>query len=186
MRRLKPVETDEVQLEVVECDCGYHLGLDFTFFDQVKDHWMVCPSCGKLIDSAVVFPDDSGRQPIPMISAPLSISDVVRQVMGVGFVQGIVPCDFIDLLKNHADDMESYLSERLIGNELLDGVEYWIVGGQPTDGLYLYVGGNVDEWVAGMPKCQFCKALAAPDEWHLHQDGVVCESCWDERLRSSE
>lgn len=35
-------------------------------------------------------------------------------------------------------------------------------------------------------KCKFCEKSTASRSAHLHQDEWVCESCWDERLRSSE
>jgi hypothetical protein len=57
MKRLNSIETDQVQLEVVECDCGFHLGLDATFLDQVGDFKINCPSCGTTIDTAVVLPE---------------------------------------------------------------------------------------------------------------------------------
>jgi hypothetical protein len=28
MKRLKSVETEQYSLEVIECDCGYHMGID--------------------------------------------------------------------------------------------------------------------------------------------------------------
>lgn len=37
MKRLKSVENDQVQLEVMECDCGFHLGIDATYLVQVGD-----------------------------------------------------------------------------------------------------------------------------------------------------
>lgn len=55
MRRLKSIETDEVALEVVECDCGFHLGIDATFLDQVGEVSIVCPACGIRIDSTDIF-----------------------------------------------------------------------------------------------------------------------------------
>ncbi|KKN26571.1 hypothetical protein LCGC14_0873390 [marine sediment metagenome] len=35
-----------VELVVVECGCGFHIGLDHTFLDQVGTTDVVCPSCG--------------------------------------------------------------------------------------------------------------------------------------------
>ena len=58
MRRLKSIETDEVALEVVECDCGFHLGIDATFLDQVGEVSIVCPSCGIRIDSVDIFEEN--------------------------------------------------------------------------------------------------------------------------------
>lgn len=57
MKRLKSIETEEVQFEVVECDCGMHLGLDATFLDQVGDFTLVCPACGLEIDTAKICPE---------------------------------------------------------------------------------------------------------------------------------
>jgi len=57
MKRLDGVENDQVELEVVECDCGFHLGVDATFIDQVRDVVIECPSCGTLIDTKIVFPE---------------------------------------------------------------------------------------------------------------------------------
>jgi len=57
MKRLNSVETDQVQLEVIECDCGFHLGLDFPYLDQVGDFVIECPSCKTKIDTAVVCPE---------------------------------------------------------------------------------------------------------------------------------
>jgi len=59
MRRLPSVETDTVQLEVGECDCGYHFGVDATYLEQVADFSFLCPSCGKLINTEMVFPEDA-------------------------------------------------------------------------------------------------------------------------------
>jgi len=36
MKRLTSIENGEVSLEVMECDCGFHLGIDATFLDQSK------------------------------------------------------------------------------------------------------------------------------------------------------
>ena len=55
MKRLNSVETDQVSLEIVECDCGFHLGLDATYLDQVCDFWIKCPSCNASINTAEVF-----------------------------------------------------------------------------------------------------------------------------------
>lgn len=58
MKRLESVETDIVQLEIGECDCGYHFGVDATFLEQVGDFTFKCPSCDKLIDTAIIFSDE--------------------------------------------------------------------------------------------------------------------------------
>ena len=46
---LNSVETEEYSLEVIECHCGFHIGLDVTYLDQVGDIDIECPSCRKMI-----------------------------------------------------------------------------------------------------------------------------------------
>lgn len=55
MKQLESVETDIVQLEIGECDCGYHFGIDATFLEQVGDFTFKCPSCDTIINTAIVF-----------------------------------------------------------------------------------------------------------------------------------
>jgi hypothetical protein len=57
-KRLPSVETDLVSLEVMECTCGFHMGLDVTYMEQVGDFEFKCPACGLNWSSAVVFPED--------------------------------------------------------------------------------------------------------------------------------
>lgn len=45
MKRLLSVETEQYILEVIECDCGYHMGVDVAYLDQVGDFVIKCPSC---------------------------------------------------------------------------------------------------------------------------------------------
>ena len=49
MRVLNGIETEEYTLEVIECDCGFHIGLDATYLDQVDSIDTMCPSCGEII-----------------------------------------------------------------------------------------------------------------------------------------
>ena len=58
MKRLDSIENGRVSLEVVECDCGYHMGIDATYIDQVEDFKTKCPACGAVIDTAVICPED--------------------------------------------------------------------------------------------------------------------------------
>lgn len=51
MKRLKDIETNEVQLQVYVCGCGFVLGLDATYIDQcgfLLDS-VPCPNCGAAI-----------------------------------------------------------------------------------------------------------------------------------------
>lgn len=54
MKYLHDCETDEYVLEVIECDCGFHLGLDSTYLGQVEYIQIECPSCTALIDTKIL------------------------------------------------------------------------------------------------------------------------------------
>jgi len=56
-KRLESAQHPIAELEVVECDCGYHMGIDSTYLDQVGDFKTKCPSCKAIIDTAVVCPE---------------------------------------------------------------------------------------------------------------------------------
>ena len=56
MKRLKGAESDVYSLEVGECDCGYHFGVDATYLEQMGDFLFECPACLKAIDTEDVFP----------------------------------------------------------------------------------------------------------------------------------
>jgi len=51
MKKLQSIETDQYSLEVYECDCGFHLGLDFSYIDQIDDVCVMCPNCCEYICS---------------------------------------------------------------------------------------------------------------------------------------
>ena len=42
-------ESERCSLDVVECKCGFHLGIDTTYLDQVDGVDIKCPSCGEMI-----------------------------------------------------------------------------------------------------------------------------------------
>lgn len=56
-KRLSSVESGKVRLEIVECSCGYHMGIDATFLEQVKDFVTKCPSCGQEIRTSEILPE---------------------------------------------------------------------------------------------------------------------------------
>jgi hypothetical protein len=58
MKRLDSVETEKIQLEVIECDCGFHIGLDATYLIQVGDFIIECPVCGTQIYTKEVCPEN--------------------------------------------------------------------------------------------------------------------------------
>lgn len=50
MKLIECITTDKVELEVYECDCGFHIGIDATYLDQVGGVEIKCPSCEKKIE----------------------------------------------------------------------------------------------------------------------------------------
>lgn len=54
MKRLQGVANGTYEMEVIECDCGYHMGIDASYVLQVEDAFFdkqpECPSCGKSIN----------------------------------------------------------------------------------------------------------------------------------------
>ena len=64
MKRLNSVETEKIQLEVIECDCGFHIGLDATYLIQVGDFIIECPACGMQIYTKEVLPEDETGTPV--------------------------------------------------------------------------------------------------------------------------
>lgn len=47
MKKLKSIETDQYMLEVYECECGFHIGIDATYLDQIGDVCVGCPNCSE-------------------------------------------------------------------------------------------------------------------------------------------
>lgn len=39
---------DTAEIDVYECECGYHFGVDVTYLDQVGPATVHCPSCKKV------------------------------------------------------------------------------------------------------------------------------------------
>lgn len=49
---IQDIETDKASLEVYECGCGYHMGFDASFLEQVEPVVTAeCPSCKNLIQT---------------------------------------------------------------------------------------------------------------------------------------
>jgi hypothetical protein len=51
---IESVSTSTVELEVLECGCGFHIGIDGTYLDQVGDIKLECPVCQATIDTSVI------------------------------------------------------------------------------------------------------------------------------------
>lgn len=49
--KIKNINPLNCELITIECECGYHMGIDFTYIEQVTDFETVCPSCKNIIDT---------------------------------------------------------------------------------------------------------------------------------------
>lgn len=50
-KQLQSVETDEYSLEIIQCSCGFHLGIDATYLEQIGDFIILCPCCSKFLNT---------------------------------------------------------------------------------------------------------------------------------------
>jgi len=53
---MKEVKIDKCDISIIECDCGYHLGVDNTYIEQVGHFITKCPSCGTMINTLILEP----------------------------------------------------------------------------------------------------------------------------------
>jgi len=51
---MKRVPLSKCEIEVIECDCGYHMGVDTTFIEQVEHFEIKCPSCACMINTEIL------------------------------------------------------------------------------------------------------------------------------------
>lgn len=54
MKYIETLTGEKAALEVVECDCGFHLGIDGSYLVQVGDVQIKCPVCERMIDTAQI------------------------------------------------------------------------------------------------------------------------------------
>lgn len=47
MKHICDFENKKVSLEVFECECGFHIGFDCTYLEQVGKINFPCPNCKK-------------------------------------------------------------------------------------------------------------------------------------------
>ena len=56
---MKYVSIKKCEIDIIECNCGYHLGVDATYLDQVGDFVTICPACNVDIDTSTIENNDS-------------------------------------------------------------------------------------------------------------------------------
>lgn len=47
--KIGEVETEKFALEVWECECGFHIGIDISYLEQVGPLTVRCPACRALL-----------------------------------------------------------------------------------------------------------------------------------------
>jgi len=57
MKRLKNCENSEVTFAVLQCDCGYRMGIDNDFLMSVGDFTLRCPACDIEINTETDLPE---------------------------------------------------------------------------------------------------------------------------------
>jgi len=50
----KVIDSSLTEMICIECSCGYHMGIDSTFIDQVEDFKSNCPNCENVIDTSLI------------------------------------------------------------------------------------------------------------------------------------
>ena len=54
IKYITDISTDKVSLEVYECECGFHIGVDATYLEQVSEQLkMKCPSCKRTMKTGM-------------------------------------------------------------------------------------------------------------------------------------
>ena len=48
------IDSSLTEIICIECSCGYHINIDFTYIDQVKDFKSNCPNCENVIDTSLI------------------------------------------------------------------------------------------------------------------------------------
>ena len=52
LKKLIDVDQHGYILDVWECECGFHIGIDSTYLEQVAGVAIPCPSCTRIIEVA--------------------------------------------------------------------------------------------------------------------------------------
>lgn len=51
---IKTINPSSCELITIECECGYHMGIDYSYVEQVSDFKTLCPSCDRIIDTTTI------------------------------------------------------------------------------------------------------------------------------------
>lgn len=64
--------SDRFELEVIECKCGYHMGFDSTFIEQVGEITTFCPSCSEYLTYGT--DEEFDQRETSLVSSALDLS----------------------------------------------------------------------------------------------------------------
>ena len=118
MKRLDSVETEKIQLEIIECDCGFHIGLDATYLIQVGDFIIECPACSTQIYTKEVCPENEtatppdpqhGREPCKACKGTGEVDDTMHSVQAGMDITKPCPACRLDKVKLLAQYLAEYV-----------------------------------------------------------------------------
>ena len=72
--------------------------------------------------------------------------------------------------------------EEVTEKELLSGLLRRIADLIDNEGEIFEACGAAFDSFECEPECKFCHKTVDPEKAHLHQNELVCDGCWDERL----
>ena len=55
VKRIGDIENSRYSLTIYECGCGFHIGLDNTYMDQIGEILMECPACKTVFDTTEIY-----------------------------------------------------------------------------------------------------------------------------------
>lgn len=115
---IESVTTDKVELEVYECSCGFHLGIDATYVDQVSDCSFICPSCGEIISTK---DDDENSEKMKFSTVEEGLETIKEAYRNGEVVEG----EFADYLINHYSECFDESVEPLIAIQAIQKFRQW-------------------------------------------------------------
>jgi len=58
MKWIMDIDNNLCEMEIYECACGFHIGLDFSYLDRIAPISLNCPNCNKILNTqTVIYPE---------------------------------------------------------------------------------------------------------------------------------
>lgn len=142
---IETVETDKCSLSVYECDCGFHLGIDTSYLEQMDEVKTLCPSCG-----AEIVTKDSDEDALDEIETVQHEAELIKKyglaIMRVTAKAVYKPKNFKEAVSKVAIE-KGCTEEHIINEELV--VEY--VCEEDTEEYSTWYGEDGNQLKAGTP-----------------------------------